>query len=101
MGPRTEKEDRIRELRRELRALQSIFDQILERYTINTKAKIDEIIRALDGGDSETKLPGKKEIERMVLTLQKMQIKPEKGRFKDIRKINGTINDIFSGFSVP
>jgi hypothetical protein len=99
MGAAKEKDDLMGDMRRELKALLSGFEQIVERYTINTKAQIDEVIRALDGKNTDARVPGKKDITRMVSLLQKLKIKPEKGRFKDLRKIKETMDDIFTGFT--
>jgi AAA+ superfamily predicted ATPase len=99
MDATNRKDDLMGDMKRELKALLSGFDQIVERYTINTKAQIDEVIRALDGKNTEARVPGRKEIKRMVSLLQKLKIKPEKGRFKDLKKITETMDDIFTGFT--
>lgn len=99
MNAQSSKDDLTSDMKRELKALLSGFDQIVERYTINTKAHIGEVIRAIDGKNTEARVPRKKDIQRMVAQLQKLKIKPEKGRFKDLKKIKETMDDIFTGFT--
>jgi hypothetical protein len=44
-------------------------------------------------------LPKRKNLEKMISRIQKLKIKPEKGRSKDVSRIQGILNDLSAIFS--
>jgi hypothetical protein len=84
------KPDRVKELVEELRSVRSCFETILEKYSLNMKARFDELVQRLDqekAPEERLKLPKKKDIVKMVEMCRKLKLKPEKGRAKDIKKV--------------
>lgn len=91
------------ELNQELHSLRSNFESIIEKYSLNVKSQIEEMVQKLDTekqpSDEKLPLPKKKSLVKMVSRIQKLKIKPEKGRSKDVRRIQGMLDELSSIFS--
>jgi hypothetical protein len=91
------------ELSRELHSLRSNFESIIEKYSLNVKSQIEEMVQKLDmkkqPANEKIPLPKRKNIEKMISKIQKLKIKPEKGRQKDVRRIQGILDELSSIFS--
>ena len=86
------------ELNQELLSLRSNFESIVEKYSLNVKAQLEEITQKLNtkkmDPNEKLPLPKKKNIEKMISKIQKIKIKPEKGRGKDLRRIQLIIDEL-------
>ena len=75
----------------EITSLRIQFRDIMTRYQANLEAKMVWCINNLTTSEIE-KLPAaakdKKELAEMLETLKLLKLKPQKGRLKDIRKID-------------
>jgi hypothetical protein len=92
----------VQELKQELHSLRSNFESIVEKYILNAKAQIDEILEKLDEkklAEENQPLPKKKNLEKVLSMVQKLKLKPEKGRMKDIRKIQAVLDEFTSVLS--
>lgn len=91
------------ELSQELHSLRSNFESIIEKYSLNVKSQIEEIVQKLDmkkqPANEKLPLPKRKNFEKMISKIQKLKIKPEKGRSKDVRRIQGILDELSSIFS--
>jgi hypothetical protein len=93
----------VQELNQELSSLRSSFDSIVEKYSLNVKAQLDELLEKLSEKNVENEeqpLPKKKALDKVLAKVQKLKLKPEKGRIKDIMKIQAVLKDLVSIFSV-
>ena len=79
------------ELLSEIGTLRILFREIIERYQTNVEADLVACINALsdvtDDGNPEV-IVDEKNLGLMFQALKKLKLKPRKGRFKDIRRIN-------------
>ena len=66
----------------ETRRLRAMFSEIAERYVANTEGKIASVIDAIEART----LPAKK-IDGMLKALRDLTVKPQKGRRKDLSRI--------------
>ncbi len=86
-----------KEILDEISALRSQFKDILGRYQANIEAEMVWCINSLTSADPE-ELPkaakDKHELTQMLNDLHGIKIKPQKGRLKDIRKIDKLITMI-------
>ncbi|HPG39694.1 MAG TPA: hypothetical protein PLP19_13095 [bacterium] len=97
-NPESTKENKNKAYRKELLdeigALRSQFREILNRYQANVEAEMVWCINSLSSTDPE-ELPkaakDKHELTQMLNELHSIKIKPQKGRLKDIRKIDKLI----------
>ena len=91
------------ELSQELHSLRSNFESIVEKYSLNVKSQIEEMIQKLDikkqPANEKLPLPKRTTFEKMISKIQKLKIKPEKGRSKDVRRIQGILDELSSIFS--
>ena len=68
---------------------------IISRFQSNLEAEIVWCIKNLSLHDSDDRpaiLNKKKELEELLDAIQTLKIKPQKGRLKDIRRINDLVN---------
>lgn len=96
MAEKIGKNDGRKELAQHLRTLRSDFEEIISKYTLNVQAQIEEMILIVEqeNGDENRKTLKSKDIEKMVTGIRKMKIKPNKGRMKDIKRIQALLDDI-------
>ncbi len=94
-----ERNERVVELLQELQGMQSSWKSILERYTLNVRSKFGDIATAIAGpaAEGETKAPlSKKQLDLMLLAIQRLKLKPEKGRGKDLARIEKVLDDLLA-----
>ncbi len=87
----------VQEVNQELQSLRSNFESIIEKYSLNVKAQIDELLEKLSEKNVEGEqqlLPKKKNLEKVLSKAQKLKLKPEKGRLKDIMKIQAVLDEL-------
>ena len=87
------------ELLQELQGLQASWKEILERYTLNVRSLFAEIATAAAGPptDGETHVPlSKKQLDLMLLELRTVKLKPDKGRGKDLARIEKVLDDLLA-----
>jgi hypothetical protein len=81
----------------ELHALRSTIDVIIDHYGMNVKARVEEMLRTLEGKDvigEDQPHPDKKAIEKMLLKVRDMKVKPKKGRLKDLKRIGALLDEL-------
>ena len=76
-------------LRIETRRLRAMFSEIAEHYVANTEGKIASVIDAIEART----LPAEK-IAGMLKTVRALTVKPQKGRRKDLSRIEKTIETL-------
>jgi hypothetical protein len=70
----------------ELRRLRALFHEISERYVANVEGKSASLIKSVEEG----KLPAAK-VARLLEGIRDLTVKPQKGRRKDLARIERTI----------
>ncbi len=70
----------------EARRLRAMFSEIAEHYVANTEGRIASVIGAVEGRT----LPAEK-VDRMLQALRDLAVKPQKGRRKDLSRIERTV----------
>ena len=73
----------------ETRRLRAMFSEIAEHYVANTEGKIASVIDAIEART----LPAEK-IAGMLKTVRALTVKPQKGRRKDLSRIEKTIETL-------
>jgi hypothetical protein len=73
----------------ETRRLRAMFSEIAERYVANTEGEIASVIAAIEART----LPAEK-IEGMLKTVRALTVKPQKGRRKDLSRIENTVETL-------
>ncbi|HPI71893.1 MAG TPA: hypothetical protein PK843_15695 [bacterium] len=84
-------------LARELASLRGQFHDITTRYQANVEATLVACVNSLSAKDSEDLLCGKKsrrEWQTLIKAVQEIKLKPQKGRLKDIRRIDALVSEI-------
>ncbi|HOT96488.1 MAG TPA: hypothetical protein PLG50_09200 [bacterium] len=87
------------DLAAELTALRANFIDILSRYQVNQEAKLLACIESLSEqsmADPDSSHPDEKHILMILEQLHELRLKPEKGRFKDVRRINDLVDEIYA-----
>ncbi len=91
-----------KELLTEIGALRSQFRDIISRYQTNLEAEMVWCIKSLSESDMD-ELPkaakDKSNLISIINAIKKLKIKPQKGRLKDIRKINDIVKEISDNLS--
>jgi hypothetical protein len=85
------------ELLSEIGNLRTVFRDIVSRYQTNLEAQMVSCINMLsssDGEESERALD-KKHIIIMLDAIRDLRLKPQKGRMKDMRKIDDVVNLLY------
>ncbi len=88
-----------KELLSELGNLRSIFRDIASRYQTNLEAEMVSCINMLSVSEEGEKAPAlqdKKQLKAMLESVRQLRLKPQKGRLKDIRKIDDTVSDLYA-----
>jgi len=86
-----------------LKWLRSSLKEVLEKFELKRSSQIAEMIRTLEGKDiiAETPRPPRtKDIKRMIAKIESLKIKPQKGRAKDLRRIQRYIKEFTQIFPV-
>jgi hypothetical protein len=73
----------------EMHRLRSVFGEIAERYTADTEARIASLIEAAKDGS----IPARK-IPELLETVRSLQVKPRKGRRKDLARLERVVGVI-------
>jgi hypothetical protein len=84
---------------RELALLRVRVDEVAEQYGLGVKARIDEIVHLLAGtGAPEAGhvLPEPRTLEKLAQKMKKLTAKPQKGRAKDLKKIQDLVDALVS-----
>jgi hypothetical protein len=74
----------------ETRRLRAVFGEIAERYVAEMEARIASAVHAIE---SKTLPPGK--IDAMLRTVRGLAVKPQKGRRKDLARIEKATEALF------
>jgi hypothetical protein len=86
------------DLAAELTSLRANFVDIISRYQANQEAQLLACIESLSAqpiDDQETLHHDEKQVLAILAELQELRLKPEKGRFKDVRRIDDLIDRIY------
>lgn len=80
----------------ELERLRSVFREAIDHYAQRIDSEILEIQELISAESNKTRLPAAKmrDIRDMLTVLRQVQIKSEKGRRKDIKKIDSLVGDL-------
>jgi uncharacterized protein YfkK (UPF0435 family) len=80
----------------ELDLLRKDFRSALETYAARIEEEIAQVQTAVQGITSRKKISASRlrDLRDMLTLLRKFQIKPEKGRRKDLKKIDSLIGDL-------
>jgi hypothetical protein len=84
-----------RDLVLELKALRSLVDEVVSHYGLNVKARIDEILHVIEvtGGPEGSRKPADPEtFRKLALKAKRVKVKPQKGRAKDLRRIQDLVD---------
>ncbi len=88
-----------KELLSELSNLRSVFKDIASRYQTSLEAEMVSCINVLAASEEGEKVPAlqdKKQLKSMLESVRQLRLKPEKGRLKDIRKIDDTVSNFYA-----
>jgi len=91
-----------KELLTEIGALRSQFRDIINRYQTNIEAEMVWCIKSLSESeinDLPKAAKDKNHLTAMIDNIKKLKIKPQKGRLKDIRKIDEMVKSISENLS--
>ena len=92
---KAKEEDLTQQLIQGLTGLQSAHKQILDRYMLNTKAQLAELVDSLMGkGGAKLPTLSKGKIKEMIEELNDLKLKPEKGRGKDLYRISKLLDEM-------
>ena len=80
----------------ELEKLRTEFRAALETYAARIEEEIGGVQQRVDALESKRKIPTAKlrDLRDMLTLLRKFSIKPEKGRRKDLKKIDSLVGDL-------
>lgn len=81
----------------ELESLRKIFREVIKQYANRVEAEIAEIRDIVLGlTDSAESLPSSRlhELRDMLTLMRTLQVKQEKGRRKDVKKLDGLVEDL-------
>ncbi len=74
----------------ELKRLRSLLEEITSAYLIKREAEVESFISAISENES-AKEERFKDIRSMQRGLRNLKVKPEKGRYKDIKRVEALI----------
>jgi len=82
------------ELSRELAILRTRVDEVARQYSLALKARIDEVLHTLALPDPEAGhvLPEPRLVEKLVQKMKRLGEKPQKGRVKDLKRIQDLVD---------
>jgi len=84
-------------LARELRTLKRDLREVSRHYIQRIEAELVEVQEAVSALETaETEIPSNRirDLRDMLILLRRLQIKPDKGRRKDLKKIDSTVGDL-------
>jgi len=83
-------------LDRELRALRRDFKVVGRTYLQRIESELNEVLEAVDQLQATEEIPAARirDLRDMLMLLRGLQIKPDKGRRKDLKKIDSTVGDL-------
>lgn len=85
------------ELIEALSALQKSHKEIVDKYTIQTKARLRELLDDLQGNstvDSRPRKISRSKAKEMLEEIKDVRVKPEKGRGKDLYRIEKLLSEL-------
>ena len=84
--------------RQQLLLVNGLLDEVARNYLARLHREISELIRALERKQAEPAFTQRelKDIRSMLKQIAHLQINPEKGRRKDLKKIDALIGDLQS-----
>jgi hypothetical protein len=86
-----------RDLVRELKALRSLVDEVVNHYGLNVKARIDEVLHVIESGggpEGSRKREDPETLGKLVLKARRVKVKPQKGRAKDLKRIQDLVDGL-------
>lgn len=83
------------ELLRELSGLQSAWKEIAQKLSLNVRARLHELMAALEENAFE-KSPTAKQLKQALAEVRLLKIKPDKGRLKDLARIEKLVESLFA-----
>jgi hypothetical protein len=87
--------ENVPELLRELAVLRAFVDESVQQFSLDVKARIDEIAHALENGgrpDAGHVLPDPRLVTKMVKRLESLGRHPTRGRVKDLKRIHDLVS---------
>jgi len=92
---KTKDDELTQQLIQGLTGLQSAHKQIMDKYALNTKAQLAELMDYLMGKGSDKPLAlSKGRLREMLEELTDLKLKPEKGRGKDLYRISKLLDEL-------
>lgn len=82
------------ELKRELHGLQSAWKEITQKLTLNVRSRFQELEAALAEGAEARPTP--RQLKELLAVLHELKIKPDKGRAKDLARIERLLDELFA-----
>lgn len=95
-------EKAVNELISELTGLKSNVNMILDNYTLSVNAQVNQILEVLEQRDFAGEvhpIPSREKIRDMKERVRKIKMKPEKGRLKDLVRIQKVLDEMAEDFS--
>lgn len=95
-------EKAVNDLISELIGLKSNVNMILDNYTLSVNAQINQILEVLEQRDFTGEVypvPSREKLRDMKERVGKIKMKPEKGRLKDLVRIQKVLNEMAEDFS--
>jgi len=83
-------------LARELRTLKRDLRVVSRHYIQRIEAELAEVQEAVSQLEATEEIPSNRirDLRDMLILLRRLQIKPDKGRRKDLKKIDSTVGDL-------
>ena len=80
----------------ELDALRKTFREVIRSYTARLESELDKARESVAAMDDGKKLPLSRihDLRDMLTLLRKLEVKPAKGRRRDLKKIESTFDDL-------
>ncbi|HUJ75973.1 MAG TPA: hypothetical protein VL359_14010, partial [bacterium] len=88
--------DQVRDLARELTGLRALVEETARQFELNVKARIDELLHIME---SPAEIPGAPlpafgALEKMTRRIQRVRVKPHRGRAKDLKRLQDLVDDL-------
>lgn len=90
-------EKTVEELVSELTGLKSDLKMILDSYTLSANAQVNRILEVLEQKDFAGEvhpIPSRERLRKMTDRVRKIKMKPEKGRLKDLVRIQKVLDEL-------
>ncbi|MBT9145714.1 MAG: hypothetical protein DDT42_01589 [candidate division WS2 bacterium] len=78
----------------ELKYLRSLMEETVSAHLIKRQAQIESIVLAISERESAEEEDWLKDIRIMQRSLRSLKVQPEKGRFRDIKKMTALISNL-------